>query len=124
MKMRTLGLGPHVIMKNLANFSEKLIEKLGPEIKEIETLDGYIIEDMQTDMSPKTMEELDIRSRFRIISTNPSLDPRINQFSCVQMQHVTSDMYLAYESKSMFAGVAEARKEEGNVMQSGEEMMK
>ena len=75
--MRTLGLGPHVIMKNLPNFSEKLIEKLGPEMKEIETLDGYIMEDMQTSSSPSTMEELDIRSRFRIISTNPSMDPRI-----------------------------------------------
>ena len=83
--MRTLGLGPHVIMKNLANFSEKLIEKLGSEMKEIETLDGYILEDMQTDSSPQSMEELDIRSRFRIISTNPSMDPRICQFSCVQM---------------------------------------
>jgi hypothetical protein len=50
--MRTLGLGPHVIMKNLSNFSEKLIEKLGAEMKEIETLDGYILEDMQTDSSP------------------------------------------------------------------------
>lgn len=57
--MRTLGLGPHVIMKSLANFSEKLIEKVPSEMKEIETLDGYIIEDMQTDMSPQTMEELD-----------------------------------------------------------------
>ena len=75
--MRTLGLGPHVIIKNLANFSEKLIEKLGPEMKEIEILNGYIIEDMQTDSSPKNMEELDQRSRFRIISTNPSMDPRI-----------------------------------------------
>lgn len=40
------------------------------------------------------------------------MDPRICQFSCVQMQHVASDMYLAYETKSMFAGVAEARKED------------
>lgn len=52
MKMRTLGLGPHVIMKNLPNFSEKLIEKLGAEMKEIETLEGYKLEDMQTDSSP------------------------------------------------------------------------
>ena len=38
------------------------------------------------------------------------------------MQHVASDMYLAYETKSMFAGVAEARQEDK--AQSGEEMMR
>lgn len=55
------------------------------------------------------MAELDQRSRFRIISTNPSLDPRIKSFSCVQLEHVASEMYLAYETRSMFAGVAAAR---------------
>ena len=44
--MKTLGLGPHVIMKNLSNFSDKQIEKIGHEMREIETLDGYIIEDL------------------------------------------------------------------------------
>jgi hypothetical protein len=76
-KMKTLGLGPHVIMKNLSNFSDKQIEKIGNEMKEIETLDGYEIENLPSDALPEDLAEYDRRSRFRIISTNPSLDSRI-----------------------------------------------
>ena len=80
-------------------------------MKELESIEAYLLEDMQTDACPKTLAELDQRSRFRIISTNPSLDPRIKSFSCVQLEHVASEMYLAYETRSMFAGVAAARQE-------------
>ena len=75
--MKTLGLGPHVMMKNLANFSDKHIDKIGHEMKEIETLDGYQIENLPSDALPNDLAEYDRRSRFRIISTNPSLDSRI-----------------------------------------------
>jgi len=78
-------------------------------MKELESTDGYLVEDMQTDAAPKTMAELDQRSRFRIISTNPSLDPRIKSFSCVQIEHIATEMFLFYETRSMFAGVAAAR---------------
>ena len=46
--------------------------------------------------APKTYADIDKRSRFRIISTSPSLDPRIKTNSCVQIQHVASEMYLSY----------------------------
>lgn len=75
--MKTLGLGPHIRMKNLVNFSEKQIEKIGHEMKEIETLDGYEMENLPSDVIPNDLAEYDRRSRFRIISTNPSLDSRI-----------------------------------------------
>ena len=47
---------------------------------------------------------IDERSRFRIISTSrQGLDDRIKSNSCVQIQHVKSDMFLSYEKKAMFA---------------------
>ena len=75
--MKTLGLGPHVKMKNFTNFSDKQIDKIGHEMKEIETLDGYELENCLSDAAPNDLAEYDRRSRFRIISTNPSLDSRI-----------------------------------------------
>lgn len=52
--------------------------------------------------SPGSPEALDQRSRFRIISTSPSLDTRIKQNSCVQIQHVATEMYLSYETSTSF----------------------
>ena len=46
-------------------------------MKEIESLDGYEIENLPSDALPEDLAEYDRRSRFRIISTNPSLDSRI-----------------------------------------------
>ena len=45
---------------------------------------------------------LDKKSRFRIISTSPCLDDRIKANSCVQIQHVESEMFLSYDSKAIF----------------------
>ena len=59
--------------------------------------------------SPQTYAELDRRSRFRIISTSPSLDARIKANSCVQIQHVASERYLSYETKTTFQAGAAAR---------------
>ena len=52
----------------------------------------------KTEKSPQNYQELDLRSRFRLISTSPSLDNRIKQNSCIQIQHVKSEMYLSYQT--------------------------
>jgi len=49
-----------------------------------------------------TYKSLDKKSRFRIISTSPSLDDRIKANSCVQIQHVESEMFLSYDTKAIF----------------------
>jgi len=83
MKMRTLGLAPHVCLKNLHHMSEKQLETVNGELKELDKTSAYYIEDLQSAKSPGTYAELDRRSRFRIISTSPSLDTRIKSNSCV-----------------------------------------
>jgi hypothetical protein len=52
--------------------------------------------------SGNTYKLLDKKSRFRIISTSPSLDDRIKANSCVQIQHVESEMFLSYDTKAIF----------------------
>jgi hypothetical protein len=59
--------------------------------------ENYDLED-KTDKSPQNYEELDVRSRFRLISTSPSLDDRIKNSSCIQIQHVASEMYFSYQT--------------------------
>ena len=83
-KMKTLGLGPHLIMKNLGKISDKNCDSIGPELMQLNDHDNYAVEDY-AETSPKDYAELDRRSRFSIISTSPSLDPRIKVQSCVQI---------------------------------------
>ena len=97
-KMRTLGLAPHLVAKNLHNLSDKLVESVAIDLKELSNPDNYVVE-KDVEGYPKNYEELDRRSRFRIITTSPSLDTRIKSNSCVQIQHVNSEMYLSYERK-------------------------
>jgi hypothetical protein len=82
--MRTLGLAPHLVAKNLHNLSDKLVESVGIDLKELGNPNNYIVE-KDVDGFPKNYEELDKRSRFRIITTSPSLDTRIKSNSCVQI---------------------------------------
>ena len=96
--MRTLGLASHLVAKNLHNLSDKLVESVGIDLKELANPKNYVVE-KEAEGYPKNYEELDKRSRFRIITTSPSLDTRIKSNSCVQIQHVNSEMYLSYERK-------------------------
>ena len=64
----------------------------------------YRVEDYAAS-SPQDYAEMDRRSRFSIISTSPSLDPRIKVQSCVQIQHCACEMYLSYQSMTTFGGV-------------------
>jgi hypothetical protein len=70
-------------------------------IDEIDVMNRFrISEDLPT--APKTYNELDQRSLLRIISTSPSLDNRIKINSCVQIQHVMTDMFLSYKLTASF----------------------
>ena len=85
-KIKTLGLGPHINIRNHTYWSErqlddKDIELLGQIDKSSKNFELEIIED--SSFMPETFEQLDQRSRFRIISTSPSLDTRIKHNSCV-----------------------------------------
>jgi hypothetical protein len=82
--MRTLGLSPHLTAKNLAQLSDKQFDGAQEEIKLLDNPTNYEMEAIE-DGTPKNYEELDLRSRFRIISTSPSVDPRIKAHSCVQI---------------------------------------
>lgn len=66
------------------------------------------------DPSEKNMayKMLDKKSRFRIISTSPCLDDRIKANSCVQIQHVQSEMFLSYDTKAIFKFNARKHKNE------------
>ena len=58
-KMRTLGLGTQVRIKNLSFFSEKTVEQVSQELKELENIEAYYLEVLETPISPKNLEELD-----------------------------------------------------------------
>lgn len=83
-KMRSLSLAPHLVSKNLVDLSDRLIEGVQGGLNEMNNRENYDLEDT-TEKSPRTYEELDIRSRFRLISTSPSLDDRIKCSSCIQI---------------------------------------
>jgi hypothetical protein len=83
-KMRSLSLAPHLVSKNLVDLSDRLIEGVQAGLADMNKYENYDLED-RTEKSPQTYEELDIRSRFRLISTSPSLDDRIKCSSCIQI---------------------------------------
>ena len=56
-------------------------EKIPGGLKQID-VDQIVMEEIIGD-SPIDYEDLDRRSRFKIISTSPSLDKRIKKNSCV-----------------------------------------
>jgi hypothetical protein len=82
--MRTLGLSPHLVAKNLAQLSEKQVESVQQDLKDLDVATNYKVIDW-AEGSPDNYADLDRRSRFRIISTSPSLDTRIKSNSCVQI---------------------------------------
>ena len=81
-KMRTLGLAPHLVAKNLASLSDKQVDSVQSDLKALDESDNYAVENY-ADGSPQDSADVDRRSRFRIISTSPSLDTRIKSNSCV-----------------------------------------
>ena len=97
--MRTLGLCPHVVLNNLSSYSERLIDGIQDEMSRIDNDDSFEVL-KEIDGKKCDYKFIDERSRFRIISTSPSLDDRIKSHSCVQIQHVKSEMFLSYETKS------------------------
>lgn len=106
-KIRTIGLSPHLVIKSLVDrFSEKNFDKEGLVLKsldELENFSNFEIENIENcDSTPIDYEDLDRRSRFRIFSTSPSLDTRIVRNSCVQIQHVMTDMYITYKEETVF----------------------
>lgn len=102
-KMKTLGLAPHMVMKNLGKISDKQCDTIQEELMALNDHDNYRVEDYAAS-SPQDYAEMDRRSRFSIISTSPSLDPRIKVQSCVQIQHCACEMYLSYQSLTTFGG--------------------
>jgi hypothetical protein len=83
-RMRTLGLSPHFCLKNLEALSDRVCESVTDEIKKAQDPSYYELDRAkEVSYAPKTYEEIDYRSRFRIISTSPSLNPRITVNSCV-----------------------------------------
>lgn len=82
--MKTLGLAPHLVLKNLSSLSEKEVSKVRAQLKETDNAENYEIEDLG-DWTPKDYEDLDRRSRFKIFPTSPSEDCRIYAQSCVQI---------------------------------------
>jgi len=99
--MRTLGLSPHLVLKNLGNYSERSIDLIQQEMQCLDDAESFVIEDY-AEGKPRDYADLDQKSRFRIISTSPSLDDRIKSNSCVQIQHVSSEMFLSYDTKATF----------------------
>jgi hypothetical protein len=83
-KMRSLSLAPHLASKNLVDLSDKQVEGVQAGLADMNKYENYDLED-KTAKSPQTYGELDIRSRFRLISTSPSLDDRIRCSSCIQI---------------------------------------
>jgi hypothetical protein len=81
-KMRSLSLAPHLISKNLVDLSDKSIDNVQMGLFDMQRYENYDLED-KTDKSPQNYQELDVRSRFRLISTSPSLDDRIKNSSCI-----------------------------------------
>ena len=100
--MRTLGLCPHIVLNNLSSLSERHIDFIKDEMGKIDLDETYEVL-KEVDGKKCDYKYIDEWSRFRIISTSPSLDDRIKSNSCVQIQHVKSDMFLSYEKKAMFA---------------------
>lgn len=99
-KIRTLGLAPHLIIEDLSKFSEKSIEAAQQDLEDQDHPSKFKIKDPGVALS--TYAEIDRRSRFRIISTSPSLDTRIKINSCLQIQHVATEMFLSYETTTQF----------------------
>lgn len=97
--MKTLGLSPHLNFSKLNTLSEKQVENVPKEMSELDNAKFYSME-ASSPSCPIDYNDLDRRSRFRIISTSPSLDTRIQCNSCVQIQHVNSEMYLSYDSRT------------------------
>jgi hypothetical protein len=99
--VRTLGLAPPMEFTDLASLSERQIESVKIPLKTLDQAKFYKMTSSSPEC-PKDYYELDRRSRFRIISTSPSLDTRIQSNSCVQIQHVASEMYLSNDTRSQF----------------------
>ena len=105
-KIRTLGLSPHCVVNNIKEFSEKQFDMVTKQLDDIDELGEFHIEGKHGKPiagAPISYEDLDQRSRFKIISTSPSLDPRIKVNSCVQIQHVMTETFLSYKSTTSFA---------------------
>lgn len=86
--MKTLGLSPHLKLKGLNGYSDRPLEPADFSIlenmdKDEKNFEMEVLEGEENSTQPYSHEELDSRSRFRIISTSPSLDLRIRQNSCV-----------------------------------------
>ena len=43
--MKTLGLGPHLIMKNLGKISDKSCDSVAPDLIQLNDHDNYAVED-------------------------------------------------------------------------------
>jgi hypothetical protein len=74
--MRTLGLAPHLVPNCLSSVSGRPVESVKHLLKALDDPRSYLL-DKVSPTGPKNYEEIDRRSRFRIIQTSPSLDPRI-----------------------------------------------
>lgn len=81
-KIRTLGLAPHLEAKCLSTVQDRHIDGIANDMKNFDHPENFQPEDLSP-KAPKTFEEIERRSRFRIISTSPSLDQRIISNSCV-----------------------------------------
>ena len=79
-----MGLSPHLVIKDVQKvYSEESLdlikEKIPGGLKQID-VDQIVMDEIMGD-SPVNYEDVDRRSRFRIISTSPSLDKRIKKNS-------------------------------------------
>jgi hypothetical protein len=83
-KLKTLGLSPHIVARNLDKLSDKSLEHCKDDFNVFDTPNNFTVENY-TDGTPVNYEDLDLRSRFSIVSTSPSLDSRIRSNSCVQI---------------------------------------
>lgn len=74
--MRTLGLAPHLIPNSLSSVSGRPVESVKHLLQQLDDPQSYLL-DKVSPTGPKNYEEIDKRSRFRILQTSPSLDTRI-----------------------------------------------
>ena len=74
--MRTLGLAPHLIPNNLSSLSGRPVESVRHLLAALDDPANYLLDKLSI-TGPKNYEEIDKRSRFRIIQTSPSLDTRV-----------------------------------------------
>ena len=62
------------MIKDVSDFNEKPIDVAQKDVDELDQREERFIPDEQLPGAPTSYAELDYRSRFRIVSTSPSLD--------------------------------------------------